>query len=139
MSKHVGDISFNEKLDDSSFKVCDETKILQYYSVNANYQNGRKALMKEIWDTIEPLSFKASGYITFRFIINCEGDIGYFRVKTIDSELKKNVFDSDKIKRLQMYIENLKHWNAGALGAKTFDSYFVLNFKIETGKITDIF
>ena len=139
LSKRVGDISFNEELDDSFFKVCDETRILQYYSVNANYQNGRKALKKEIWETIEPLTFKASGYITFRFIINCDGEIGRFRVKTIDSELKKNEFDSDKIKTLQSSIENLKHWSAGALGTKTFDSYFVLNFKIETDKITDIF
>ena len=58
LSKRVGDISFNEELDDSSFKVCDETWLPQYYNVNANYQNGRKALKKEIWETIAPLTFK---------------------------------------------------------------------------------
>ena len=139
LTKRIGDISFHEEQDDSSFKVCDETIIFQYYSVNANYQNGRRAIKKEIWETIEPLTFETSGYITLRFVINCEGDVGYFRAKTIDSELKTNEFDTDKIKALQKSIANLNHWNAGALNTKTFDSYFVLNFKIENGKITHIF
>ena len=139
LTQRVGDISFNEELDDSSFKVCDETRILQYYNVNANYQNGRKAIKKEIWEAIETLTFETHGYITFRFIINCKGEIGRFRVKSIDNELTTNEFSPDKIKALQKLIENLKHWNAGTFNSKTFDSYFVLNFKIENGKITDIF
>jgi archaellum biogenesis ATPase FlaH len=48
----------------------------------------------------------------------------------------KNVPDSDKIKILQISVENLKYWNAGAIDTKLFDCYFVLNFKKWISKIT---
>lgn len=135
----VGDISFNKEIDSPTFKICNEKKILQYYSVKSNYKNGRRAIKKEIWKTIENLTFEKSGFITFRFIINCKGETGRFRIKTINSELKTQEFDAQKIKTLQNTIEKLKNWNAGIMDDKTFDSYYVLNFKIEKGKITDIF
>jgi|TARA_B110000967_G_C18813233_1_gene524749 hypothetical protein len=139
VTNRVGDLSFNKEIDKSTFKVCDEKRIPQYYSTKSNYQGGKKAIKKELWKTTEQLNFGNSGFITFRFIINCNGKIGRFRIKTIDSELKENSFDSLKIKTLQASIIKLQKWNAGTWKDKTLDSYFVLNFKIEQGKITDIF
>lgn len=139
ITNRVGDLSFNKEIDNSTFKICDEKRITQYYSTKSNYQGGKKAIKKELWKTTEQLTFKNSGFITFRFIINCNGEIGRFRVKTIDSELKENSFDSQKIKILQTSINKLQKWNTGTWKDKTLDSYFVLNFKIEQGKITDIF
>ncbi len=139
VTNRVGDISFNKETDNSTFKVCDEKKVYQYYISNTNYQNGKRALKKEIWDSIKNITFKKPGYITFRFIINCNGEVGRFRVKTIDSELKTNYVDSLKIRKLQKSIKNLKNWNAGLWNGKAVDSYFVLTFKVKKGKIIDIF
>lgn len=139
LTNRVGDLSFNEKIDKSNFKVCNEKLITQYYSSKSNYQGGKKAIKKELWQITEKLTFENSGFITFRFIINCNGEIGRFRVKTIDSELKENSFETQKIEILQKSIEKLQKWNAGTWKNKTLDSYFVLNFKVEQGKITDIF
>ncbi len=139
VTNRVGDLSFNKEIDNSTFNVCDEKRITQYYSTKSNYQGGKKAIKKELWNITEQLTFENSGFITFRFIINCKGEIGRFRIKTIDSELKENSLETQKIKTLQTSIENLTEWNAGMWKDKTFDSYFVLNFKIEQGKITDIF
>ena len=139
VTNRVGDLSFDKKIDSSTFKVCNEKRIAQYYSTKSSYQGGKKAIKKEIWKITEPLTFKNSGFITFRFIINCNGEIGRFRVKTIDSELKENSFEIQNVETLQTAIENLKNWNAGTWQDETLDSYFVLNFKVEKGKITDIF
>ncbi|PHS63364.1 MAG: hypothetical protein COB12_09450 [Flavobacterium sp.] len=139
VTNRIGDLAFNKEIDNSTFKVCDEERITQYYATNSNYQGGKKAIKKELKKTTEQLTFKNSGFVTFRFIINCKGKIGRFRVKTIDSELIENNFEIQKIKTLQTSIENLTKWNAGTWKDKTFDSYYVLNFKIEQGKITDIF
>lgn len=138
-TNRVGDLSFNKNDDNSTFKVCDDKRITQYYSTKSNYQGGKKAIKREIWKITEQLTFKNSGFITFRFIINCNGEIGRFRVKTIDNELKENNFETQKVETLQTTIENLKKWNAGTWHDETLDSYFVLNFKVEKGKITDIF
>ncbi len=53
--------------------------------------------------------------------------------------MKENTFEIQKVETLQTAIENLKNWNAGTWQDETLDSYFVLNFKVEKGKITDIF
>lgn len=139
LSKRVGDINFDKEFDSATFKICDEKRIFQYYSSKSGYQNGPSAIKKEIWKDIQDLTFKNSGYITFRFIINCNGEIGRFRVKTIDNNLKETAFDKTKIEKLQTSIKNLKNWTVGTLQEKTVDSYFLLNFRIEDGKITEIF
>lgn len=135
----VGDIAFNKEIDNATFKVCDEKQLFQYYSVNSNYQGGKKALKKEIWEVVQQLSFDTSGLITFRFIINCNGDVGRFRVKSIHNELNEIRFNIQKLHALQSVLENLSNWNPGMWGDEKYDSYYVLNFKIEQGKITDIF
>jgi len=139
ITSSVGDIAFNKELDKSTFKVCDEKRINQYYSVKSNYQNGKRGLKKDLWNSIESLTFKNSGYITFRFVINCNGETGRFRVKTVDSELKINYFNAEKIKTLQSFIENLEKWDVKKWNDRTFDSYFHLTFKVNNGKITDVF
>ncbi len=138
-TNRIGDITFDKDIDNSEFKICNEDRIPQYYAVGTNYQNGEKAIKKELSELINNLNFKNSGFITYRFIVNCKGEVGSFRVKTIDSVLKENVFDSQKIKQLQKSIEKLKQWNAGKRKDETLDSYYVLNFKIQNNKITDIF
>ncbi|MCF6295796.1 MAG: hypothetical protein L3J25_08915 [Flavobacteriaceae bacterium] len=138
-TNRVGDIVFDKSIDNATFKTCYDYKTPQYYQVGTNYQDGSKAIKKELSDTIENLTFEDSGYITFRFIINCNGEVGRFRVKTINSDLQENNFNNQKIKILQKSIESLKKWNPGMWKDKAFDSYFVLNFKVEKGKITDIF
>ena len=47
VTNRVGDLSFNKEIDKSTFKVCDEKRIPQYYSTKSNYQGGKKAIKKE--------------------------------------------------------------------------------------------
>jgi len=136
---NVGDIAFNDKIDNPDFKVCNENNIFQYYSSKSNYQNGRKEIEKELHETIKELTFEKSGLITFRFIINCNGETGRFRLKGVNTELKDTKFDSEKLQILQNAVQNLKNWRIVTYNNKTNDSYFVLNFKVEQCKITDVF
>ena len=139
VTNKVGSISSDSEKDSSTFKVCDANRIVEHYSVKSSYQGGKKKIKKELWYQISPLTFNNSGTITFRFIINCKGEIGRFRIKTIDNKLTKNSFDAQSIKALQTTILTLQNWNAGTWKDKNLDSYYMLNFKVENGKITDIF
>lgn len=131
----IGDIQFDKTIDNSEFIVCNEDRITQYYSVETNYQGGEKNIKKELNELINNLNFNESGFITYRFVVNCKNEVGRFRIKMVNSDLKENSFKSNNIKQIQESIKGLNGWEAG----KLIDSYYVLNFKIQNGKITDIF
>ena len=131
----IGDIQFDKSIDNSEFIVCNEDRITQYYSVETNYQGGEKNIKKELNKLINNLNFNESGFITYRFVVNCKNEVGRFRIKMVNSDLKENSFKSNNIKQIQESIKGLNGWESG----KLLDSYYVLNFKIQNGKITDIF
>jgi hypothetical protein len=135
----IGDIAFDENIDNSEFKVCNENRITQYYSAGTNYQGGEKTIKKELNELINSLNFNESGFITFRFVVNCENSVGRFRVKMVNTDLKENSFKSINIQQIQESIKSLNGWKAGKWKDESLDSYYVLNFKIENGKIVDIF
>lgn len=135
----IGDIAFDENIDNSEFIVCNEDRITQYYSAETNYQGGQRTIKKELKELINSLNFNESGFITFRFVVNCKNRVGRFRVKMVNTDLKKNKFKSNNIKQIQESIKSLNGWRAGKWQDESLDSYYVLNFKIVNGKIVDIF
>lgn len=140
---NVGEINFNSTLGDNpSFLPCNENKIYQYYSVQTNFIGGRKAIREFInKELTNSFTFKNDdfGYITFRFIINCKGELGRIRFKSVDHNMTKKNFSQKKVERLKEIISSLKSWNAGVIRNKKYDSYSQITFKINKGKIVDIF
>ncbi|WP_298501920.1 hypothetical protein [uncultured Maribacter sp.] len=57
----------------------------------------------------------------------------------VDYNLKKHSFKTNNIQQIQASIKKLNGWKAGKWKDESLDSYYVLNFKIQNGKITDIF
>ena len=87
-----------------------------------------------------PVDLKGvSGYITYRFIVNCHGEIGWFRNKAINFSYQKMEVDDNSLKTLLKSIQNLKDWKPGVYDGQNVDSYYQINFKIMEGKILDIF
>jgi hypothetical protein len=139
--ENVGDISFDENLDDPAFKVCNEQNTFQYYNSPAGFPfAGEKIKIFEIFSKeMDGGKFgNQSGYITIRFVINCEGSSGRFRVQEIDSELKEGKFSRDLVDQLLRITKDLKGWEIASNGVDNFDYYQYLSFKIEEGILTDI-
>ncbi len=141
VNNQIGDIKFDSKKDKSSFEICDKGKIYQYYSVETHYTGERKAIRAEIFNYLKSnlIKDKKSGYITFRFIVNCKGETGWFRFKTIDENFKEVTFSKEAIRKLESAIRKLRKWNPGILERVKVDSYAQINFKIVEGEIIDIF
>jgi hypothetical protein len=138
-TNNVGDIPFDASIDNSEFVVCDEEYIVQYYSANTYYEGGERAIKKELAKILNNLDFDKSGTITFRFIVNCNNQAGRFRVKMVNTDLKETSFKSSNIKQMQETIKSLNSWHAGKWNNQPLDTYYNLSFKIQNGKITDIF
>lgn len=136
----IGELEANDKIDDNDFKLCNEDIIAEYYGMNTDYIGGKKAIKSKILSELQFLNFKESGLLTYRFIVNCEGEIGRFRLKATNTDLQKIEVDSKNIREIENTLSELKNWNPAInKSGYTYDSYYVLNFKIENKKIVDIF
>ena len=135
-------IAFDSNVDHEELELCNKDKILQYYSSGTNYVGGKRAIKNEILPLIneKKIEFDSSnGYITIRFIVNCNGEIGLLRANEIDDDLKSTKYSQTNIDELKNVVSTLDNWEVQNLKDIKYDSYYFINFKIEEGVITDIF
>lgn len=136
LKSNVGDISFDEKQDDRNFKVCNSW-VTQYFSLEKKFQYfGEKQAIEEKFNKefFRNSSENRSGYITIRFIVNCEGKTGYFRVEQMNSDYLKTEFNKDFVLELLKFVKNLDGWQ----NFEKKDYYQYLTFRIEDGKVVEI-
>ena len=138
---NVGDITFDKKLDDPQFKRClDEKYSFQYYndSKGFQYKSEKREIEKEIQTLNLPENKEANGYITIRFVVNCEGKSGMFRMQQIDNEYKEYTFNKKLSDQLLNFTKKLNGWIPKEIEEKKVDYYQYLTYKIENGKVSEI-
>ncbi len=137
----IGDIYFNSKIDDPNFKLCDEDRVLQYYNFGKGLQyKGEKVKINEHFkDGLKTQKQKdESGFLTIRFIVNCQGKTGRYRVQGMDNEYNEKTFNENLTSQLLNLTKHLDGWVIGEYEGKTYDYYQYLTFKIEKGKLIEI-
>ena len=138
----VGDSEFNASVDDEDFELCySENNVKQYFHVTEDlfaYQGEKKALVAEVLKAYKPIDIEESGWIRVRFIVNCKGKTGRFRVISSDENYKERDFDERIINQIVMITESLKGWEIRPNEAEARDYYQYLVFKINNGKIAEI-
>ncbi len=128
------------------FKPCDSTEsIIQYYNTNtiddapAYYEGGPKAIRKYILENYPQLNLhQDSGMLTIRFVINCQGQTGYFEVFENDLDFQPTSLNAHTREQLLKITRELNAWKANFHQGSYRDSYMYLIYRIENGKITEI-
>lgn len=145
MSKYpgtVGDIEFDEKLDDPVFKKCTSDKLvnLQYYqgSKQFDYKGEKLAIIEKLEKAKISSKNKMNGYITVRFLVNCEGKTGLFRVQQMTTELKGMVQDKELEDMLLRFTKSLDGWIPKEIKGFKVGYYQYLTYKIENGKVSEV-
>jgi hypothetical protein len=142
LSHKIYPIEYDKSLDSEELTICNKKIIPQYYSVATDYVGGKRAIKNELLPQIKERKIEfgsRNGYVTIRFIVNCNGEIGLFRANEIDDNIKPTKYSDSQIKELKNITSTLSNWDVKIKNDKTYDSYYFINFKIEKGLITDIF
>lgn len=137
---HVGDIAFDENLDNPDFFICNEKRIPQYYAFDISPYKGEKPRIEQYFQekySSEGLE-NENGYITIRFIVNCEGKSGRFRKQEMGLDYVEKKLDFRLSEQLFTLTQQLDGWNDIIHKGQRYDYYSYITFKIIDGKIKEI-
>ncbi|MBR9855698.1 MAG: hypothetical protein GYB37_14155 [Algicola sp.] len=139
LTEYVWDISYDSAVDSEEFSPCGDYRIYPYYQVGTYYKGGEKAIKKKLLPKVNTEGLPPNGLLTVRFVVNCKGETGYFRTKMTDVDIKEVVVPTSTSNHFYDIISELEDWIPGKIQGKPMDSYEQIVFKVEQGKITDIF
>lgn len=141
--RQVGDITSDLTLDRPDFKTCNgEEYAFQYFNTGEGfrYQGEKTALVSHILNSYKPISSTTdqSGYIRIRFIVNCKGEAGRFRIISSNFDYQEKVFDKAITNQLLTILKELDGWEIMTKNEKPLDYYLYLIFKLDNGHIMEI-
>lgn len=143
--KRVAYIDPSQVMDaDSGFKTCGA-----YEDIN-DYYNGRDKIAQfkggkgRLWQVLDKKLDKSllkgvSGYLTYRFIINCKGQAGNFIQDGCDLAFEKIDFPKGLVEHLYSILKEEKEWTPIQISNREHaDAYTYITFKMQDGKLIEI-
>lgn len=139
-SRHVGELHYDSTRDDPDFHICDTMRILEYYNTRSYYLDHKKEINRYLLEGFNsrPEWGDQTGYVTVRFIINCKGESGCFRLLQLDSAYQPIAFKKPLAEALQQLVESLGEWEPAKIRGSLYDSYQYITFRLRKGKIISI-
>ena len=138
----VGDIEQNDQIDDAEFKVCiGDDKILQYFNLGEGpvYSGEKSKIINIFKSKYQSISDKKqNGLIRIRFIVNCDGQAGRYRVLQSDYDYQEKVFEKEIVSQLLNITKGIENWEVFKRNEVPVDYYMYLIFKITDGQLTEI-
>lgn len=135
----VGDITFDEKLDDKRFCICNASEIFQYHSLSFNNRHAfKRRVQKQVLELKSSSPKNVSGYITIRFIVNCNGKADRFRILSVNLGYSPQVFGRTFTLALLAIVKNFDAWSIGKFEGESVDYYQIVTFKIVNSRVADI-
>jgi len=135
----VGDTRYVAQLDDSAFHLCRPGFSLQYYNTRSWFKDHKRDIEQYFHERYKAPqgrnAGKQTGWLTIRFIINCEGRTGWFRLSGIDSEYQPFHFSQKVSAQLLTLTKALQGWQPATYNNKIYDSYQYVTFKLKKGAI----
>ena len=101
--------------------------------------NPNKGVFKQyIQSEYKNKGYTASGYLNFRFIVNCEGKVGYIETIEMDMDLEEASMSPDLVQQLLELTTAMGNWKGLQIRDVSVDYYMYVSYKIQHGEITEI-
>lgn len=139
----VAYINPDQKIDTISwFAPClKPQRILDYYNTTpyAQYTGGNFKLQEYIKSNLDATLFQnESGYLVYRFVVNCEGKAGWFVTEQYDLDYQPKDFNQKLVDHLLKPLVAVDSWTPGLINGTARDSYVYITFKFKDGELIEI-
>lgn len=140
-TRWVEDIVPDSLQDDFTFKLCNTNEqIIQYFNngKGVEYNGGKAAIDSLFFGKYQQVSTRKSGLIRIRFVVNCMGETGRFRLLGADFDYQPTEFPSSVTSQLIQITKSMNGWQPKLWKNTKIDFYQNLIFRIEQGQLTNI-
>lgn len=136
----VGDSEYDALMDDSAFQICHkESDVYQYFNFSQGMKySGERTALRKAFEVYQNVDVPESGMVRIRFVVNCKGETGRFRLITSDFNYQPFTFDARITDQLLEITKSLDGWIPLPNLEEPKDYYQYLIFKIENGEIKEI-
>jgi hypothetical protein len=121
--------------------ACAKAMTLPYFAVDGKYPRSSATLVREATAFLQRSSrkYSGSGYITFRFVIDCAG----FRqpmtqVLQTDVRYAATHLRPELVSELYSFMKALKDWRTATYSGLAVSYFTYLTFKITDGKVVAV-
>ncbi|TVZ56693.1 hypothetical protein OD91_1989 [Lutibacter sp. Hel_I_33_5] len=125
----------------NDMKLCGEKKILGKHHGLPKYAfyKNKGYFRKNILSKYNSKKFSDSGYLNFRFLINCEGKAGWFKITKMNLDLEETNLNDEMVNELLELTSNSENWNELSFeNEKKYNYHMYILYRIENGKIVEI-
>ncbi|MCT4697666.1 hypothetical protein [Tenacibaculum haliotis] len=137
---YVGYIDQSKALLNDKHQLCNDGSIYHTYSSASlkAYKGSKKQFRDAVNTQFNTNNYTESGYLNYRFLVNCEGNPGWFEIIEMDLDLKEKSLDSKMVNELLTFTSKPKNWNVISYDDKPQNYYMYISYRIENGKVTQI-
>ena len=126
----------------ANFNTACKDYNVYYYQVGGKYPKSSITLLKDAQEFVQRINkiYHGSGYITFRFRVDCEGHrTKRTQVLQTDEQYKMYHFKKDFVNELYEFLITLNDWKTAKDNLGHSFSYIAfITFKIKNGKVINI-
>jgi len=140
-TRWVDDIVADSLQDVDSFKLCNHNEeIIQYFNngKGVEYIGGKKVIDSLFLAQYQKVETDKTGMIRIRFVVNCSGETGRFRLLSADSNYKPTIFPNGVTAQLLQITKSMNGWRPKKWKDMKIDYYQNLIFRIEQGQLTNV-
>lgn len=124
----------------SHVAACAKAPVVRYYQVAGKYPRSSNTVLHEAQAFLarQGHAYTGSGYITFRFLIDCEGHRELrTQVLQTDMSYQRFAFAPALVNELYAFLQTLTAWQVGKAPMPVrYVAY--LNFKLHDGKVVAV-
>lgn len=137
---YVGYIDQSKALLNDTYKLCNDGSLLHTYSSAGlkAYKGTKKKFRDTLNKEFNTNTYTDSGYVNFRFLVNCEGNAGWFEIIEMDLDLKEQPMNNKLVNELLEFTSGQERWNVLSYQNKPQNYYMYVSYRIENGKVTEI-
>ena len=140
---YIGYLNPEKTNSEKKFEVCGDGQIrATHHGLTKRAYKPNKGVFDEgVFKAYQNENYNESGYVFFRFIVNCRGETGRFDIVQTDLNMEKKSFSNQAmVQKLFDLTKDKKNWNGFVLGKekKEFNYYMYVSYKILNGEIAEI-
>ncbi len=137
---YIGYLDPQKTISDTNFKICSDERIFKTHhgAPKIAYAPNKGVFRNTILSEYKNQGFTDSGYLNFRFIINCKGEPGRFEITEMNLNLEETKLNEKLVDQLFTLTAQSRHWNTFTFKNEARDYYMYVSYKIENGEISEI-